>query len=654
MRMRRTLIVPAVTALLFNAIALAPLVPNIALAGSTTRLISASGTTTMTGTKFGSDAVQFPEIRGEPQGEMDLLSDQPGKPDVTDRSKSPKRSTGSSLPAAPAGAASIASDAGVVRTFLGLNHRDQRTANGGNQFSLEPPDQGLCVGNGYVLETINDVLRVTNSTGGNLLTEDLNTFYGYPAAIVRATSAHPAVFGPFVTDPSCYYDPDSGTWFHVVLTLDVDPATGDFTGTSHLDLAVRHNASPIGTWKIYKINDENDGTNGQPNHHCSGGPCFGDYPHIGADAYGFYITTNEYSFFGPEFKSANIYAFSKSALAAGATSVPMQQLDTAGLDGGNPGFTIWPATSPAGIYDTGHAGTEYFLSSNAAEEANGNGSSTKLLVWALTKTNTLASTPSAHLSHTTLTVATYAEPPKSDQKAGNIPLADCLNDNTVTSSLWVGAGCWRAFFAPSGKPTRTEVLSHLDSNDTRMQQVFFADGLVWGALDTAVSVGGQVKAGIAYYVVDPAVTGNPGNVSASLVKQGTLAVAGTNLTYPAIAVLPSGEGAMAFSVVGGSYYPSAGWTPIDANGTGDVHIISAGLGPSDGFTSYAAFVGYPPRTRWGDYGAAAVAGSSIWLASESIEQTCTFAQYLTSPFGSCNSTRTSLGNWATRISLVTP
>ena len=32
----------------------------------------------------------------------------------------------------------------------GLNHRDQRLANGGNQFSLEPPDQALCVGNGFV------------------------------------------------------------------------------------------------------------------------------------------------------------------------------------------------------------------------------------------------------------------------------------------------------------------------------------------------------------------------------------------------------------------------------------------------------------------------------------------------------------------------
>jgi len=47
------------------------------------------------------------------------------------------------------------------------------------------------------------------------------------------------------------------------------------------------------------------------------------------------------------------------------------------------------------------------------------------------------------------------------------------------------------------------VISHLDSNDTRMQQVWYANGKVWGALDTAVTVNGANKAGIAYYVVNP-------------------------------------------------------------------------------------------------------------------------------------------------------
>ena len=60
----------------------------------------------------------------------------------------------------------------------------------------------------------------------------------------------------------------------------------------------------------------------------------------------------------------------------------------------------------------------------------------------------------------------------------------------------------------------------------------------------------------------------------------------------------------------------------------------------------------PPRTRWGDYGAAVTDGSSIWIASEYIGQTCTYAQYYPTRrarrFGSCGGTRTSLANWGTR------
>src|SRR5579859_4087506 len=70
--------------------------------------------------------------------------------------------------------------------FDGLNFHDQRFANGGNQFSVEPPDQGLCTGNGFVMESVNDVLAVYDTHGNTLKGPiDLNTFYGYIPAIVR-------------------------------------------------------------------------------------------------------------------------------------------------------------------------------------------------------------------------------------------------------------------------------------------------------------------------------------------------------------------------------------------------------------------------------------------------------------------------------------
>ena len=38
-----------------------------------------------------------------------------------------------------------------------------------------------------------------------------------------------------------------------------------------------------------------------------------------------------------------------------------------------------------------------------------------------------------------------------------------------------------------------------------MQQVWYANGKLWGALDTAVTVGGQNRAGIEWFIVNPTV-----------------------------------------------------------------------------------------------------------------------------------------------------
>ena len=57
------------------------------------------------------------------------------------------------------------------RGFTGLTHLEQRTARNGNQFSTEPPDQGLAVGNGFVLEAINSALNVYDTNGVQLLRE---------------------------------------------------------------------------------------------------------------------------------------------------------------------------------------------------------------------------------------------------------------------------------------------------------------------------------------------------------------------------------------------------------------------------------------------------------------------------------------------------
>ncbi len=528
---------------------------------------------------------------------------------------------------------------GLQRSFEGLDHFDQRTANNGNQFSLEPPDQGLCAGNGFVLETINDVLRVYDGKGRALSpVTDLNSFYGYAPAIDRA---HGNLRGPEITDPSCLFDAAANRFYHVALTLEVNPANGALLGPNHLDLAVSQTGSPLGGWNVYRLPVQDDGTDGTPTH--VGCPCVGDYPHVGADKFGIHLTTNEYpltdskGLFGNGYNGAQIYALSKSALAAGAATVNVVQFESPTLSDGTPSFTVWPAQSSPSEFATRDGGTEYFLQSNAASETlNQQGMDNRLGFWKLTDTASLDSaSPAPDLASALIGSETYGVPPVSEQKAGNVPLRDCVISNCL---------------AGVGPTSVREVEGPLDSNDSRMQQTWLAGGKLYGALDTIVRVGGNLKAASAWFAVDP---GAP-----TVSGQGYVAVASDNVDYPAVAVLPSGRGVMAFTLVGGAHFPSAGYVTLRGGAvTGDVHVAGKGAGPEDGFCEYVFFncaQTSPPRNRprWGDYGAAVPVGESVWIASEWTGQTCTFTQYQSDT--SCGGTRTTLANWSTRVSLVQP
>jgi hypothetical protein len=505
---------------------------------------------------------------------------------------------------------------------------------------------------------------------------DLNSFYGYAPAVNRATG----IRGQSLTDPTCLYDAATQRFFMVVLTLEVVPTTGAFTHVNHLDIAVSQTANPTGAWNIYKIDVTNDGTNtGGVNP----GPYLGDYPHIGADANGFYITTNAYPWCCNGFSGSQIYALSKAQLAAGAANVAVVHLDTSGMvdaprDAGatQPGFTVWPAQSPGnGSFETANGGTEYFMSSNAADAAThpvagtgGDYESDQIVVWTLANTSSLnTATPNLSLTNRIVSVNDYAIPPKQHQPgSGNapseaVPQGHCIND--IATATIAGVGCWRLVFAT--EPAHNEVVSTPDSNDTRMQQVTFANGKLWGALDSAVTVGGANRAGIAYYVINPA--------SGKVDLQGLMGVAGNDLTYPAIGVTPSGRGVMAFTLTGDTTNPSAAYAPIDAKvGAGAWSFAGPGgqgAAVDDGFTSYKSQVGNPPRTRWGDYGAAAVDGNSIWIASEYIAKACDYATWGGRFFGAATGDnklgtcapspgaagpRAALGNWSTHIAKLNP
>ena len=506
--------------------------------------------------------------------------------------------------------------------FDGITHRDQRLAGTGpytnTQFNKEPPDQGLCVGNGFVLEIINTALRVYTTSGSTLTgTTAINQFFNLQPEVVRTT---PLVFGNSTADPRCYFDSSTNRWFLTVLEIDLDPSTAASLSPSRILLAVSQTGTPAGMWNMYELFTSDDGSNGTPIH--SGCPCFGDQPLIGADANGFYISTNEFSTsllngLGGVFNGAQIYAMSKTALAS-AILPTVVMFNTGAIptpDAGGIWYTIQPATTPPG--GSFQANTEYFLSALDFFSTTDN----RIAIWALTGTSTLANpTPTLNLSQSIITSETYGQPPDALQKDGARPLG------TMTIPSLGG---------------QKEKLELLAGNDDRMNQVVFASGKLWSAINTVVQVprDNPTTIGIAYFIVTPTLSGS--TVGGSIAKQGYVAAAGgASVMFPAIGVNNSGQGVMAFTFVGPNDFPSAAYSSVDAaSGAGSIHIAGAGTAPEDGFSGYH-FFGSPNRTaRWGDYSAASAdSAGNIWMGTEYIP----------------NLPRSLIANWGTFISQVTP
>ena len=486
--------------------------------------------------------------------------------------------------------------------FNGLNHRDQRLANNGNQFSLEPPDQGLCVGGDYTIEAVNTALAVYNSHTHAMVSGPtaLNPFFGFAPEIIR--SKHQ--FGPFTSDPKCYYDAPTGHWFITLLEIDTDPSTGAFGNASRELIAVSQTTDPTGSYSIFSI----DATD--PNG--AGCPCFGDQPLIGADANGFYVSTNEFSINGPNFNGAQIYAISKGGLVdaaeSGSSALPtVVHIDAsqALVPFGGESYSIQPATTPPGA---GYANnTEYFLSALQFTGVLDN----RIAVWSLSNTGSLNNAnPNVRLDFSVIGSETYGQPNPASQKAGPTFLGAALGDPTI---------------------------EQLNTNDDRMNQVVYVNGMVYGAVNTLIGDGSRT--GIAYFKVHP--KWEHGSFAANIAAQGYVSLANDSVFFPSIAVNAHNQALIAFSVSGPDYYPSSGYALLSDTGAGDVHIAAAGQGVEDGFTGYAAYGGNGV-SRWGDYSAAGVnVDGSFWFANEYIAYPATDLAH-----------RTSLANWATFVGNV--
>jgi hypothetical protein len=491
--------------------------------------------------------------------------------------------------------------------FVGLTAADSGAVNG---FDLEPPDQGLCATGNTVMEPVNLALSVYTESGITLLHPvSLNSFFGLAPAV--SNNGRTTTFGPSLSDPRCYYDAQTQRWFVTILEIDVNPTTGAFGYRSSELIAVSQTSDPTGSYGLFSIDATNDGSDGTPSQpNC---PCLGDQPRIGADANGFYISTDSYPIQGLfNSNGGMVYAMSKQGLAAAATGSapppPVVSIDIgAVIIGGYPANAVQPAETPqGGRYATDR---EYFLSTpdfNGFATAGGAGAKAVVL-WTLLGTSTLSSSPSGvTLTDAIVPSEPFTPPVDATQKPGPHPLGESFGEPVPLISV----------------------------NDDRMEQVQYLNGHLYSSLNTGVGSGAAARSGVAWFDVKTSDT------NGTVAHQGYLSTGnGASLMYPAIGVGSSGTGAMTFSVSGPGTYPSAAFIPFNHGPTGSaITVASSGVLPEDGFTCYPE-EGFGPSCRWGDYSAASSDGSGhIVMGAEMI----------------ANTARDLLANWDTYISTFPP
>jgi hypothetical protein len=428
----------------------------------------------------------------------------------------------------------------LLQHFNGVSSLDSEVTNFGAKF--EPPDQGLCEGNGFVLEPVNSAYTIYRTNGtpiaGPFNVNDLFHRGGLQ----------------FTSDPRCYYDPTTNTWFAIILFI------ADDNASSTIDISVNRSGDPTTAWTTYSI-DTSDAANT-----ANGCPCFGDQPRLGIDAFNLYLSTDEFSILGPQFNGAQLYAVAKRDLGGLKSRIHFAHFANPTIDG-NQLFAIEPAIT------NGSADAEYFLN---ALDLNLDGSTVRGIgVWAMTNRDEVGRGEAPTLSSVVIDSEGYAVPPSAIQKGSSHPL---------------------------------------DSGDDRMQQTQFINGTIWGELTTALTLpgGSTARAAAAWFNVKPVLGDEDALASAAMVHQGYVAVRGNDVIYPALQADKSGNAAMVVTISGAQRFPSAAYAVMGSGRSafGPVTVAAAGTGPY--------FVRPKQFGRWGDYSWAQLdpATDTFWLATE--------------------------------------
>ncbi len=308
------------------------------------------------------------------------------QPDVVRRAQGAKRKPGATLAIPTVNCTTASAGCDAISTSNGgaitQPHALNATANGNIYgFDIEPPDQQLCAGNGYVMEGINiGEIQVFNANVHPVSgITSLDSLMGLTA---RGWSSG--------GDVTCLYDPDNGGhWFIIeIVSTNSEASGGPFTGCfagvkNHCreGLAVSTTNNPLATsWNVYFLNPNKLSPTDQ-----GAGYLLNDFAKLGNTRDALLVSYDEFilnpklippcpAFGCVSFNGAQQLAIQKTALELGYNSANLvhenmgtdpfiQPPDGNCANGSTAGVTCWgpviPASSPAGEFNNNYGGSGF-------------------------------------------------------------------------------------------------------------------------------------------------------------------------------------------------------------------------------------------------------------------------------------------------------
>jgi hypothetical protein len=575
----------------------------------------------------------------------------------------------------------ISLSSGGAKGVKGLDAVDSGTLSTNPNGDIEPADQGLCAGNGYVVEdnNVGEVLIFNTRLNRISSVIPLDTLMGLTT---RGWSSG--------GDIMCNYDYSNGG--HFIFTEFVSaspeasggPFSGCFAGVANTcfeGIAVTKGSNPFGPYNVYFLNaNYNPAEPGAPF-------LLNDFTKTAVTRDAYELFYDEFPLVTPGiggggFNGAQEFAIDKNALERGLpVSLPNGRanpffnvaIENMGLlatpDGTcasdnrfhRAGVTCWFSVIPAmppdpAQFDNSHGGSGFMLD-NLDYYGQGD---TRIAVFDWTGLSALNSFGCAvcgllHFGGQLFSGVNFyfGEGAGAPQKTGPIP----LGDECGAAGLSTVASC------PEGP---------IATNGDNFTQASQAQGQLWGAIstETSQSFAGEpapeVHQGAAFWVIGTKTFDKSGVFT--LTSQGYVSPAHEDLAFPDIAAPDHGAAALFFTLTGnggpagadnGGFFPSTAFGRLSAGAhdlqSSRVNVADLGQSPEDGFGEYLGFPG-PIGPRWGDYSAGVYdpLSNKIFFSTNYIQfPNCAPPEFTLTP-ATCGGTRDAFANWGTSVNSVTP